>query len=168
MKKRLIGASLAATAVLLTAIPAMSAEDLPPCGTFTVMGSSELDVTVLDTGEEGDSVGDQRYGQRALVTADGEALGDLRFIASVFDPGGDGNGVTILHARTIHTLPEGTIHGSSQLLIEAATDEEALPQGQVVIAVIGGTGAYAGSRGQITATDAPGEPTRYDFELQCD
>ena len=169
MKKRLIGASLAATALLLTAIPAVSAEELPPCGTFTLIGGAGDDrvVTVIDVGEEGDSVGDHRYGQRTLTTADGETVGDLRFDAQVVDAGSDGNGVTIIHVRLIYTLPEGIILGSGPLFIETFTDQEVSPQGVNVIAVIGGTGAYAGSRGEITLTIPTGEPSQNDFDLQC-
>ena len=166
MKKRLTGASLAAIAVLLTAIPAISAEGFPPCGTFTLMGG-EQDVTVFESGEEGDSVGDHRYGRLTLITAEGEAVGDLRFDAQVVDAGNDGNGVTIIHARHVYTLPEGTIHTSGQLLIEVFTDEEVPPLGVNTRAVIGGTGAYAGSRGEVISTFEPGELSRIDFELQC-
>ena len=99
---------------------------------------------------------------------DGETVGDVRFIAQVLDAGDDGTVATIIHSLTVHTLPEGTIHSSGLFRIEVATDDEAEPLGANVLAVIGGSGAYAGASGQDTVTFEPGELIRHDFDLQCD
>ena len=71
------------------------------------------------------------------------------------------------HSRIVFTLPDGTLHAHAQLLFETAMDKKRQPSGKNAMAVIGGTGAYLKSRGEIIATFAPGRPSRYEFKLHC-
>ena len=155
---------MAATVAALSAVSSAGAAELPACGSFT-LGGGDFHVEVIDRGAEGDSIGDKRIGERELLDEGGNVIGMLRFIEEVVDFGEE---ATVTHSDNIYELPGGTLHADALFLTDQATDAGNQPRSSSSIAVIGGTGVFVRSRGQISATFTPGKPSSYAFELHCD
>lgn len=144
-----------------------SAEEFPPCGTFTLWGGKHH-VTPIEHGKLGDSVGDERIGERKLMDSAGSVVGIFRWVSHIVDVDeGDGNDDVALN-QNVYTLPNGTIHADGQLVFNNAMDPSTQPLNRNAIAVVGGTGAYVRSEGEVSASFQPGKPSKYEFRLYCD
>ncbi len=149
-----------------------STEKFPPCGTFTLYGDA-FEIVPLDLAEKGRTVGDERIGERVLKDADGNEVVMIRWVSTVVDTeAGDGDDTVALN-QNVYNLPDGTIHATGQYFFETFMNPQTQPEtnepeSKNAIAVVGGTGAYAGSEGEVAGTFVPGKPSEYIFKLQCD
>ena len=147
-------------------------DKFPPCGTFVLIGT-EFNVTPLDFAKPGRTIGDERIGERQLTDAEGNAAGALRWVSTIVaTKGGDGDDTIALN-QVVYTLPNGTIHANGQMFFETFMNPKTQPESDSehnknAEAVIGGTGAYARSEGEIVPTFTPGKPSKYVFKLHCD
>jgi hypothetical protein len=145
-------------------VPAL-ADEFPPCGTF-VLWDLDREAQGIDFGKKGESVFDERAGEVGLADSSGNKVDTLRFLGTVVDveEGEVDDDVTI--GNIIFTLPDGTIHTSTQVRLSDMLAVEKRPSPLSAIAVIGGTGAYARSKGEVLYTR--GERPKREFRLNCD
>jgi hypothetical protein len=165
MKTRTTTGALAATLLAVGSTPAFSAGDLPACGEFGLVGG-ELTVFVDDIGETGDSPGDRRIGERALLDPDGTEVGTLRFVEHVLTV--DGEVGTRTMSNKVLVLPGGTLHAVSYIVHAAATNPDGQPSGTSTWLVFGGTDQFEASSGKIIAEYGPDKTSTYNFMLTCD
>lgn len=127
----------------LIASPAL-AQDGPHCGTFRVF-TQFVDVQHIDHGEPGRSVGDARHGLIRYSDEAGNHVGRLVF-SSVMSPGEQENEFILL-GRGEAQFANGSI--SYQGTAIAPDPANAAPAAsEITASVLGGTGAFAGARGE--------------------
>jgi hypothetical protein len=151
------GAAVAAAAALLTAAgPAPAAGRHAEHATFAVQAKT-LAETQIDLGEPGLSPGDQQVLTEDLYR-DGKRVGEAHIVCTIVrvtpDPAVTGQCVSTA------TLPGGQI--ASQGVVSSAQIETS----PFVQAVTGGTGRYAGVRGELTVAEAGPQPATLTFSLK--
>jgi hypothetical protein len=86
------------------------------------------------------------------------------------EPEEDSHGDIVTLGINAVSLPKGTLYG--QVLMDYKSDfwDDELPKDTATIAVVGGTGAYLKSKGQIAVTFDRKRltPTRAEFQLYCE
>lgn len=145
---------------------ALAQSEYPPCGSFALTGG-EFSFVTIDHGAEGGSVGGERLGDRELLDDAGSQVGTLRWVSRVVDI--DEGSVQDEYAlnQLVYTLPNGTLHATGQLVYEEILAQGTQPS-KSSIAIIGGTGDYSDSEGEIETTFEPDGSARFEFKLQCD
>ncbi len=101
------------------------------------------------------------------MDAEGTVVGTFRWVSHIVDAA-PGAGEDIAINQNIYTLPNGTLHGDGQITFDTPLDPQTQPLSRSAIAVVGGTGAFVRSEGEVRATWEDGKPSRYTFELYCD
>lgn len=161
---------LVTTALLasLIAAPASAAGDYPPCGTFVLLGGP-YEIKDIDGGPPGTGMGDERITKQELFDADGNFAGVARLVHIVVEPVEDSDGGVITLGVNAFGLPKGTLYGQVMMDYKSDFYDDELPRNTAMIAVVGGTGAYLKSKGQIVVTFGKKTltPTRVEFQLNC-
>lgn len=115
------------------------------------------------------SVGDKRVGRRGLKDATGNNIGDRYWIITVDRIDRPGTAVQ-RHQEIVNVFEDGVIFASYDIgapnKTTDVTDRVSLPQGDNVMTIVGGTGAYAGARGTIAAK-VDGNNISLSFDLTC-
>lgn len=117
--------------------------------------SAKPDVTHVDTGATGSSVGDYQVFS-APITKDGKPFGTLFGLKLQVTPPGSSlvpAGMGIFQNQLTFSLPDGVISvtGLQQYSMDGTIPAVSLKGGETR-AVVGGTGAYAGARGTVHTT----------------
>lgn len=150
---------------------AVAADDRS-CGAFEVYSTGEnRQVSFVDNGPKGDSMGDQRIGVRTLVDKDGSPIGVMRWIVTVLDAAPEGKDKGIGVIRQHFLMPEGRVvveqvYGA--IADFSSTDKVTVKGGD--LAVLGGTGAFETASGVMHKVRDPdgGFGMTYQFDLICD
>jgi len=153
----------------LMAAPAAAGE-YPPCGTFVLQGGA-YKIEGLDLGPKGEGTSDERITKQKLFDADGNYAGVARLVHIVVEPEEeDSHGDVVTLGINAFRLPKGILYG--QVMMDYKSDfwDEELPKDTATIAVVGGTGAYLRSKGQIVVTFDRKRltPIRAEFQLYCE
>ena len=144
--KSLVATTAAAAVGAATLLP-LSSAPAAPTGTFTLQ--SRLDKTTLhriDNGKRGPSAGDVTVLATALVR-DGKPAGRALYVHTSVDD--HYRGVSMI-AHLL--LPDGTLelHGEA---LERKAPGLGNPPEESDLAIVGGTGAYAGATGTVHPVD---------------
>jgi hypothetical protein len=154
-------------AFFLGVAPALAAGKYPPCETFVLQGGL-IEIKDVDAGPKGKGLGDERITKEELFDADGNFAGVARLIHVIVEPV-EGSVENITLGVNAFSLPEGTLYG--QVLMDYTSDfyKDHLPKHTAMIAVVGGTGAYVKSKGQIVVSfpQKSLSPVRAEFQLYC-
>lgn len=142
------------------------AEEHPPCETFTLQ-SVQVENTAIDTGAQGESLGDERIGSRELADSDGNVVGKLRWVDTLVGVDEGSEGADFSLAASVYSLPGGNLYGQVLLEFTSANDPDEDPR-SMMVAIVGGTGAYVRSEGQVEVSFEPGGANTYEFQLYCD
>jgi len=163
---------LFATTIAAATSMAMPFSASAACDPFVVYGPGEQrEAYYVDLGEEGPNVGDMLIGRRGLQDADGNPLGAIHWHDNV--QALDANGVaTSIDSHIVLVLDDGVIFSVGDISIpsQVASHSERngfAPSAVVTWDIVGGTGAYAGTRGTITA-EAEGDDNLIRVDLTCD
>lgn len=159
-----------AVAVLLPA--SGHAEGERKCESFFVFGpfsTATTEFADLDSNSNA-STGDKQLGQIHLHNDIGDQMGERSWVVTVLDLNDDGS-LESAFAESISSFYDGAIYTVTKIRDMPANSFE---DGQLVVEwseltspIIGGTGAYAGASGTVTA--ALGEDgIDYRFELSCE
>jgi hypothetical protein len=155
-KKALLALTIPAAA-LAAIIPAASAP-ASPSGTITLLAKFDKKsaVTVDAAKPKGESAGDG-FVFSANLTRDGKAAGREEFAQTIVDNRYQG---VVMQAQLL--LADGTV-----MLQGGGTNKRApgaaAPDTQQDMAIVGGTGAYAGASGTVHMTEVGGTTQRLDL-----
>lgn len=162
---KLPGTTIAA--VLFTTTGAWAA-----CEPFVVTSPvSGREAGVADGGEPGPGPGDRPFGRRGLVDANGNAIGTLNWNSHVLAVNGDGV-PTEVEVTQLWDFDDGAIfvHGMSvyQSRLKDFEDAPAFDSSdpEITWTILGGTGAYAGASGTISAK-ADGQDLAFRVDVTC-
>lgn len=153
-------------AFLLPGLPAVAQE---VCGDFTAYYRIN-DVYTDDRGEPGPGPADVRHGAAELFDETDATNGEFYWTSTLMPRHAEGLEDTpypfIVAGRV--SMPTGTLSFSG-VADRADSRSKALPSKTFVYAVDGGTGVFAGARGEMEASTVDGEDRRtLRFTLTCD
>ncbi|MCP4386528.1 MAG: hypothetical protein GY798_34815 [Hyphomicrobiales bacterium] len=160
-------ATVVALAVSFSSVAMGSTDAFPPCGSFVLQGG-DFEYVTIDAGEPGQSIGDERLGERVLLDTDGNAVGVLRWVSRVVDVVDGQVHDEVALNQLVYSLPDRAIHATGQIRYEDILSRDTQPSDQNSIVVIGGSDAYVRSHGEIDATFTSDGLSRFDFRLHCD
>lgn len=148
---------------------AVAAAELPTCEPFVLHGG-HYEIVGLDHDADGNSLGDERIAWQNLFDDNDVFVGKVRLMHVVVEPieGSDDGSITM--GTTAFSLKGGTIFG--QVIMDYSSDfgDDELPTSNMTIAIVGGTGKFVRSEGQIVVTFEPQTltPTHIEFQVFCD
>ena len=137
---------------------------------LTLTGPS-IDVAFSDLGKKGSDPGDLRAFSQELYDESSEEgdepAGRLDGTVAITDLATiDGADVEYRSGGIQFTLDDGNIVAVGNYIAEP---EEAVPaEGGVVRAIVGGTGAYRGASGEVTATSVGDGGIRYELDFETE
>lgn len=156
-------ATLAAAALAALAAPAAAA-DAPACGSFDLYPVAD-GITPVDEPPEGPSPGDRRIARYLLTDEDGATVGRFDVVATVLAaPEG---GETELLATGVHAFASGTVTITMRYTLPDPASAGSGPDRELVQAVTGGTGDFAGASGTTTSVTLDDGRRRMTFDLDC-
>lgn len=158
---------IAAAAVLLIAATGHAFEE---CAPFTVVGTSDgRQIEIVDQGTTGISPGDLRVGNGPLFDADGDAAGEIHWIATVVQPHEDGSSRLI--SDGVFRLPTGDVL-YRQLPEATFRDPDITPLSSAPVEatrlITGGTGVFAGASGDIAWERDDNDNLTFIVNVTCD
>ncbi|MEM7694246.1 MAG: hypothetical protein AAF318_07330 [Pseudomonadota bacterium] len=120
----------------------------------------------IDHGNDGPSVGDQRVGRTTLRTTDGADAGVMVFHSHMLREAADAE-AHLVTGQNIFMTERGNLFTvyAQESPNQDYGDADHRPHA-LTLAVIGGTGAYAGARGEITVAPRA-EPATVTVSLLC-
>jgi len=146
-------ASIAAISIIAAGIIAFGSGCSSKPADFTVT-SAKPDLTLVDTGAKGPSIGDYEVFSSA-VTKDGTPFGVLygmKLEVALPPAPGAPEGLGRFQNQLTFDLPDGTICVAGvQYYTMDGSIPQTLKEGELR-AIVGGTGAYAGARGTLRTT----------------
>ncbi len=149
MQQRLTSILLSALVLAMGTAGGHGFERCEPFTVFTEHGSHEI--TYIDLGEEGPSVGDRRIFHAPIHNEAGDVIGRIDGESSVIDRDDDGNARTI--ANIVYQFSTGVI---VYMITPAGfthdfgdTSAPLLPSTEAARFIIGGSGAFDGAWGSV-------------------
>jgi hypothetical protein len=156
---------LAATTagMLLWTGPALTQDAAgPSCGSFVVTPQVD-DIDFVDEGAPGESPGDFRLVESDLVI-DGKQVGKS-YIMGTLMPSDSGD---VMTGTAIAQFPNGTIVSIGMAHAANPQDEAHYQEGEIVAAVVGGTGAFANAKGTVTVKTSRDGKRKTAYDIHCD
>ncbi|MEX3008659.1 hypothetical protein [Hoeflea sp. TYP-13] len=157
----------------LTILPAgAGAEGQRKCESFSVTGPFSTAITEFaDIDANGKaSTGDKQLGQIRLHNDKDDQMGERSWVMTVLDLADDGS-LKSAFTESISSFYDGAIYTVTKVRDMPANSFEdgqlAIEWSEYTSPIIGGTGAYAGARGTVTAVLGDGK-IDYSFDLECD
>lgn len=126
-------------------------------------------VTFVDVGAEGASIGDQRVGQKDLLDADGNKVGVFRWVATIVQMG-EGEDKPVYRVQKSYELEDGILFGT-------AIDNVKSPVGDTSMvsivsghtSIVGGVGKFANIVGTKHHERHPDTGAfTYHFDIACE
>jgi hypothetical protein len=155
---------LAATTagMLLWTGPALTQDAAgPSCGSFVVTPQVD-DIEYIDEGAHGKSPGDFRLVESDLMI-DGNRVGKSHIMGALM-PSDSGD---VMTGTAIAEFPNGTIVSIGMAHTANPQDEAHYQEGEIVAAVVGGTGAFANAKGTVTAKTGKDGKRKTVFDIRC-
>ena len=161
--RRFAIAALLALPVVLPGNAVLAQDGVDLCANPTLILSDRI-AEHIDHGEPGVSVGDRRVGRMTMRTEAGEEAGTMFFHSHMLREPADAH-AHLITGQNIFVTDRGTIFTMyvQETPDQNYADAEHRPHA-LDLAVIGGTGAYAAARGQITVVSRAATAT---FALVC-
>ena len=152
--------TLVSAASLIVAAPVQAAPASPRV--ITVLGSNAT-LAVSDLNAPGPTPGDIRTLSLALTNTKGQPAGRAEIVQTLARQ--DGNVGTAVKVVVL-SLPRGTITGIGLTQFTDFTDPKGRPNDTTErIAVVGGTGAFVGAKGQMDIVVLPDFGSRWTITL---
>lgn len=126
-------------------------------------------VTFVDVGAQGPSIGDQRIGQKDLLDSAGEKVGVFRWVATIVQMG-EGDDKPIYRVKKSYELEDGILFGTAIDNVKSPvgdTSMVSIVSGQT--SILGGVGKFANVTGTKRHERHP-ETGRftYHFDIECE
>lgn len=157
--------SVCIAAVLVFSVSFVAASEDPHCGTFDVRLANG-DMHLVDSQNDGPSVGDHRLGTYDLVNAGGNVVGSQVVDLTIVEMNEDG---FYLSGFISGVYEKGTIHYKVLFYIGDPA-LQSLSAGHILsneYAVVGGTGIFSDASGTVTALDGDDGSRVHRFDLKC-
>jgi hypothetical protein len=153
----------AATAgVLLWTGPALTQDAAgPSCGSFVVTPHVQ-DIDIVNKTARGRNPGEFRLVESDLVIS-GNRVG-RSYIMGTLMPSDRGN---VMMGTAIAEFPNGTIVSIGMTHVANPEDKAHYQKGEIVAAVVGGTGAFANARGTVTASTSKDGKRETVYDIHC-
>ncbi|MEM6462794.1 MAG: hypothetical protein AAF724_12850 [Pseudomonadota bacterium] len=159
-----------AASALMT--PLAAAQGERRCEPFMVSGpftTASTEYADLDADGKA-STGDKQLGQIQLHNDVGDQMGERSWVMTVLDLNEDGS-LKSAFSETISSFYDGAIYTVTKIRDMPANSFEdgqlAIEWSEFTSPILGGTGAYAGVKGTVTASLTEGG-VDYQFDLVCD
>jgi hypothetical protein len=133
----------------------------PSCGSFVVTPQVD-DIDFVDNAARGETPGDFRLVESDLVIA-GNRVG-RSYIMGTLMPSDSGN---VMAGTAIAEFPNGTIVSIGMAHVANPQDEAHYQEGEIVAAVVGGTGAFANAQGTVTARTSKDGKRETAYDIHC-
>ena len=164
---RVIATTIAACVIVaalatMAAVPAQAADRPAKPVVLTVMGGNAI-VGITDSGEKGPTPGDMRTLSLTLSTTKSVPLGHVDVVQILTRQQGNvGTAVKTVEM----TLPKGTISIMGVVEFADITNPGSRPNdGTEHLAIVGGTGAYRGTTGEVEITILPEFTSRWTLTI---
>ena len=154
----------AATAgMFLWAGPALAQDAAGPgCGRFVVTPHVD-EIDFVDNEPPGESAGDVRAVESDLMIA-GDRVG-RSYITGTLMPSDNED---VMTGTVIAEFPNGTIVSIGMAHVANPEDEAHYQAGEIVAAVVGGTGVFANAHGTVTARTSKDGKRESVYDINCD
>jgi hypothetical protein len=148
--------------MLLWTGPALSQDAAgPSCGSFVVTPHAD-DIDFVDNEAPGESPGDFRLVESDLLIA-GDRVG-RSYIMGTLMPSDSGD---VMMGTAIAEFPNGTIVSIGMAHVSHPQDEAHYQEGEIVAAVVGGTGVFANAEGTVTARTSKDGKRETVYDIHC-
>jgi hypothetical protein len=162
-KMRTLWLAATTAGMLLWTGPALTQDAAgPSCGSFVVTPQVD-DIDFVDEGARGKSPGDFRLVESDLMI-DGNRVGKS-YITGTLVPSDSGD---VMTGTAIAKFPNGTIVSIGMAHACNPQDEAHYQEGEIVAAVVGGTGAFANAKGTVTAKTSKDGKRKTVYDIHCD
>jgi len=126
-------------------------------------------VTFVDVGTEGPSIGDQRIGQKDLLDSAGEKVGVFRWVATIVQMS-EGEDKPVYRVKKSYELEDGILFGAAIDNVKSPvgdTSMVSIVSGQT--SILGGVGRFANVTGTKRHERHPDTGAfTYHFDIECE